>query len=403
MNIVPNSGELQRVLGGLDPNLSRIFVPWVLRHPRKLWAYGRLLRAYRQSVRIRQAENTRDFAVPPFLILSVTSCCNLTCAGCYAAAVGTVHRETQVETRKQNLAFTLEQWRCVVQQARDLGIFGFIIAGGEPFMLPRLLSLCKEFRDRLFIIFTNGTAIRDEDFATLKRLLNVVVVVSLEGNEEMTDARRGQGVHSKAIATLDRLSKGGVVSGISVTISRLNYAYWMEPANIYAITQMGVHFGFFIEFIPSSPQINATDPATTSIAQLGEAALILSPSERASFRQQVLAYRTQKSLYIIHSPGDEDLVGGCISAGRGFAHVTPDGDLTPCPVSNVATHNLGHASLKEGLQSPLFRIIRESEHLLDTGETPCALFAHPDEVDAIAKSIGAYRTGTVKNNSLAAR
>jgi MoaA/NifB/PqqE/SkfB family radical SAM enzyme len=129
---------------------------------------------------------------------------------------------------------------------------------------------------------------------------------------------------------------------------------------------------------------------------------MLTPGERASFRQQILAYRARKSLVIIHSPGDEELVGGCISAGRGFAHVTPDGDLTPCPVSNIATHNLAKSSLKEGLESPLFQIIRENDHLLETGETPCALFAHPDEVDAIAKSIGAYRTGVPKKNPLAA-
>ena len=79
--------------------------------------------------------------------------------------------------------------------------------------------------------------------------------------------------------------------------------------------------------------------------------------------------------------------------GRGFAHITPGGDLTPCPVSNIATHNLVKASLRDGLRSPLFKEICENEHLLETEGMPCALFAHPKEVDELAKSVGAYRTG----------
>jgi MoaA/NifB/PqqE/SkfB family radical SAM enzyme len=106
----------------------------------------------------------------------------------------------------------------------------------------------------------------------------------------------------------------------------------------------------------------------------------------------MLQYRDTKQIYIVHSPGDEEFFGGCVSAGRGFAHVTPEGDLTPCPVSNIATHNLMSSSFRDGLASPLFQKIRENEHLLETEGMPCALFAHPKEVDELAKSVGAYRT-----------
>jgi MoaA/NifB/PqqE/SkfB family radical SAM enzyme len=80
--------------------------------------------------------------------------------------------------------------------------------------------------------------------------------------------------------------------------------------------------------------------------------LMLTEEERAEFRVQILKYRETRPIYIIHSPGDEDHFGGCVSAGRGFAHVTPSGDLTPCPVSNVATHNVTRATLREGFASP---------------------------------------------------
>jgi len=119
---------------------------------------------------------------------------------------------------------------------------------------------------------------------------------------------------------------------------------------------------------------------------------MLTPEERAEFRERMLEFRKTKSIYNIHSPGDEEFFGGCVSAGRGFAHITPAGDLAPCPVSNIATHNLTTSSLREGLDSELFHKIIENEHLLETEGMPCALFAHPVEVEQLAREVGAYRT-----------
>ncbi len=372
------SGGLKAVLGRLDPNLARIFVPFALRHPSKLWAYGHLVRAYKQSVELRKIAKAKGSTVPPFLILSITSHCNLKCVGCYATAVGTVHTNSpETEKRKQNL--NLDQWRHIIQEASDLGVFCFIIAGGEPFVFPGLLDLCEAFKNRIFIIFTNGTALREVDFARLKHLPNVVVVVSIEGNHAMTDQRRGTGVYEKVLQTIHRLNKMGVVSGISITMNRLNFDYWMRDSSVDDLIAQGIRFGFFIEYIP--------------VSHFPGDLLCLSREERIAFRAKVLEYRAQKVIYLVHSPGDEELVGGCISAGRGFAHVTPDGDLTPCPVSNIATHNLTTTSLHAGLNSPLFQRIRESDHLLENGDTPCALFAHPQEVEALVRATGAHRTG----------
>ncbi len=378
MKNTPPSGGLKAVLGRLDPNLARVFVPFAFRHPSKLWAYGRLVRAYKRSVQLRQIARVNGSIVPPFLILSITSRCNLKCMGCYAAAVGTVHSNSSgTETCNRNL--NLDQWRHIIQEASDLGIFGFILAGGEPFVFPGLLDFCETFKNHIFVIFTNGTALKEDDFARLKHLPNVVVVVSIEGNQYVTDQRRGHGVYEKVLQTVHRLNKMGVVSGISVTINRLNFEYWMSDTSVDDLISQGVRFGFFIEYIP--------------VSHLPNDLLCLSREERVAFRAKVLEYRAQKAIYLVHSPGDEELVGGCISAGRGFAHVTPDGDLTPCPVSNIATHNLTKTTLQDGLNSPLFQRIRESDHLLENGDTPCALFTHPQEVEALVRITGAYRTG----------
>lgn len=365
-----NAKFVDRTLKKVDPKMAKIFMPWILKHPRSMYTMLRLAKAYRKSRNIRGEEFLKGLKVPPFLILSITSRCNLKCAGCYAAATGTVCNQ------KNNNSLHLEQWVQIVQEARELGVFAFIIAGGEPFLMPDLLKICEKIKDRLFLIFTNGTILKNKDIEKLKRLRNTIIIVSIEGDQYLTDKRRGTGVYEKIINTLDELNSNGVISGISVTINRNNVKFWMDSNNIDDLISKSIRLAFLLEYIPVD---NDTE-------------LMLTKEESIAFRERVLNFRESKQIFLIHSPGDEEYMGGCVSAGRGFAHITPSGDLTPCPVSNIATHNLSKSTLREGLNSQLFKIIRENEHLLETNGSPCALFSHTEEVDAIVKKVKAYRT-----------
>ncbi len=374
---------LKNTMNKYDPKIASVFLSWAVNNPRYIRSFFRLRRVNIKAKKIRLRERENGIVVPPFLILSITSNCNLKCSGCFADASGTTCYGTSKS--KKNNTLNINQWRKIINEASELGVFGFIMAGGEPFLLPGLLDLCKEFKNRFFIVLTNGTLISDEDYKKLKRVGNVAVIVSIEGGEKQTDARRGSGVYEKAMNTSQHLNTIGVLNGISVTITKLNYRYWMNPENIDFLISQGIRIGVFIEYIPTTPLLkNGTEQSDHS--------LILNPEERQIFREKMLHYRDIKQIYIVHSPGDEEFFGGCVSAGRGFAHITPVGDLTPCPVSNIATHNLVSSSFRDGLASPLFQKIRENEHLLETEGLPCALFAHPEEVDELAKSVGAYRT-----------
>lgn len=399
-----SSGELKHELDKLDPNFARVILPWVLRHPRYFKAGLKFMRAIKKAKLKRVEAQKNGLTVPPFLIISITSQCNLSCTGCYAAAVGNIHNSNSKLNSRERKQLIKEQWRDIIGEARDLGVMGFVIAGGEPFLYPGLLEICEEFKDRLFVILTNGTNLTKEDYKRLKRLTNVAVIVSIEGGPELNDERRGDGVHEEAMRTLKQLNKIGILTGISTTITRINFRHWMDPKHLDAIISQDVRLGVFIEYIPLTPGLTPTPQSSSQSVIFRDSGdsigwdtkndhlLMLTEKERAEFRECILNYRETKPIYIIHSPGDEEYFGGCVSAGRGFAHITPSGDLTPCPISNIATHNLTKTTLHEGLASPLFREIRENEHLLETEGMPCALFAHPREVDELAKGVGAYRT-----------
>jgi MoaA/NifB/PqqE/SkfB family radical SAM enzyme len=358
----------------IDPQLSRVIVPWVVRHPRYLPGFLRLARTIGQSRRVRARELAEGVRVPPFLVLSVTSQCNLRCSGCFAGAVGTI----TAAPREPGLA--LSEWYEIVNEAVQLGVMAFMIAGGEPFLLPGIAQLFRDYPDRLFLVFTNGTALQPDDYQLLKSCSNTVVVVSLEGDRAMTDQRRGHGVHEKALDSLDRLQKAGVLTGIAVTVTTDNIAYWSDPGNIDALIAHCGPLAMFLEEIPTGDS-NGSTPLTVE--------------QRVTFRQTVVEYRDRATggAFIIHSPGDEETLGGCVSAGRGFAHVNPNGDVTACPVSALATHNVRKSKLREALASPLFTMIRENAHLLETVGHPCGLSAHANELESMAKVLGAYRTG----------
>ena len=87
----------------------------------------------------------------------------------------------------------------------------------------------------------------------MSRTANLAVFVSIEGDEHHTNNRRGECVHRHAMQTLTYLIQRGVPFGISVTITKNNYGYWIKPETLTKFMKMGVHLGFFLEYIPSSP------------------------------------------------------------------------------------------------------------------------------------------------------
>ncbi len=335
-----------------------------------------------RSNQLRKNNLKNGLVVPPALILSITSQCNLGCDGCFASATGVLDQKYKKELK-------LKEWYVIIEEAKKLGVYCFVIAGGEPFLKEDITDLCSRFHHQFFIILTNGTTINQKQFIKLKKIDNAVILVSIEGGEKLTNNRRGQGIYQQAMNTLKKIDKTGTPTGISVTITRKNFRYWTNNDNIDALIRKGIKIGVFIEYIPTSEN--------NCHFKENDHHLMLTENERKKFRKKMLYYRDNKKIFIIHSPGDEEFFGGCVSAGRGFAHVTPNGDLTPCPISDVATHNLTQSSLKEGLSSDLFNEIRENDHLLETNGMPCALFAHPKEVDSLAKKVNAYRTNQKKN------
>ncbi|MHB8278883.1 MAG: SPASM domain-containing protein [Candidatus Humimicrobiaceae bacterium] len=78
-------------------------------------------------------------------------------------------------------------------------------------------------------------------------------------------------------------------------------------------------------------------------------------------------------------------MGGCLASGRGFAHISPEGNLEPCPFAPYSDTNLKNLSLKEALNSDFLRKIRENHDKLSETKGGCALWENRDWVQSILK------------------
>ena len=88
-------------------------------------------------------------------------------------------------------------------------------------------------------------------------------------------------------------------------------------------------------------------------------------------------------LLLLSFPGDELAMGGCMAAGREFFHINSHGGAEPCPFSPFSDINVRTTSLRDALNSDLFRKIRAEGLLLDDHEGGCVLYEKRDQVKAL--------------------
>jgi len=315
-----------------------------LSSPRQALAFVRALFWLGQAARRRASWRRRGVNVPPIVIFSVTDRCNLACKGCYAQSF---RPSPEGELDATEL-------RKVIEEARGLGVSFFVIAGGEPLLRPELGRIMADFPQMIFFVFTNGLLLTDDWIATLRRRRNIVPLLSLEGDLAMTDERRGPGTYDRLRALIGRLKKRGIFFGVSLTLTRPHFSTITAPEYTKSLVAAGCKFFLYLEYTPT---VEGTEDWT------------LTAGQRAEMRGALPAWRAAHRALFIAVPWDEDDVGGCLSAGRGFVHINPRGDVEPCPFAPFSDSNLRRMPLRAALGSKLFEAIRSVPQLArETGE-----------------------------------
>ena len=314
----------------------------------------------RRAQRERAKWIGQGIQVPPVMIFSITNECNLNCKGCYNKALR-IPSKNELDTAK-----IVD----ILGQAKELGISFIVIAGGEPFVRKDFLKIIKTFPELIFLVFTNGLLIEGSLLKEIKSRRNVVPVISVEGRSEQTGLRRGEGVFNYLRTVIKNLNKESMFFGMSLTMTRQNFESLTDDAFVAEMVGKGCKLFFFVEYTP--------------IAE-GTADWILNGEQRKKVHGIMEAYRKRFSALFAGLPAEEELFGGCLSAGRGFIHVNAEGDLEPCPFAPFSDVNLKDVTLKEALQSRLLKEIRKNQSMLDESEGGCSLWANRKWVESLLK------------------
>lgn len=319
-----------------------------------------------KSAKIRSQHEQNGTHIPPFLIASIAADCNLRCSGCYAWANGSCGDGREPEQ------LTGDDWRRIFQEASDIGISFILIAGGEPLLRHDVIQLAAEFEHIIFPIFTNGTMIDADYLSLFDKHRNLIPVLSLEGDAEKTDARRGKGVSNKIEQAAERLKERGILFGASITVTTENHNDVTESDFAETLREKGYGLVFYVEYVPVEKN--------TDHLILNENDLHILAARIDGLREN----KKNKGMIFLSFPGDEEAMGGCLAAGRGFFHINAAGGAEPCPFSPYSVMNLKEQSLLTVLQSPFFEKVREigaAEALNHKGG--CRLFQYEDEVEQV--------------------
>lgn len=348
------AGSLDRSINGFIRDIVRLS----LSHPGRAGFFAKTALHQRRAAARRKAWEERGLHVPPLMVLSVTRQCNLRCAGCFV----------QAQAGSAGSHMTEQDLRRLLGEARDLGVSIVALAGGEPLTRPEILDVAGEYPEMLFVLVTNGSLVDGLVLDKLDRQRNIVPVVSLEGFEKETDGRRGGGVYLRALRAMDQMRARGMFFGTSIMVTRANFALTTSRVFVRSLVERGSRLFFYVDYVPIQP---------------GTEHLVPSENQRGSEALTMDLFRAEFPGIFLAPSASEQAFGGCLAAGKGFIHVSPEGALEPCPFAPFSDMNIREVSLGDALGSDLMRKIRDSGEHLTESEGGCALWSKREWVASL--------------------
>ncbi|RKZ25965.1 radical SAM protein [bacterium] len=284
---------------------------------------------------------------PLFMTISPGKACNLKCTGCYAASEASFDNKLPWDVLDRIIREAKEGW----------GMNFFVISGGEPLLYRSdgkgILDIYEKHQDCYFLMYTNGTLIKDSVAKRMSDLGNVTPAISVEGLRKETDERRGKGVFDAIIRAMENLRKYGVPFGISITAHRYNVDVIMSDEFMdFYFEQMGALYAWIFQYMP--------------IGRGYTLDLMPTPEQRWKLFEWEWKLVRDKCIFLADFWNSATSSDGCIAAGRagGYFYINWDGDVAPCVFVPYAVDNIIDIYKKGGtlmdvLNSEFFREIRK--------------------------------------------
>ncbi|TDI35399.1 MAG: radical SAM protein [Acidobacteria bacterium] len=311
---------------------------------------------------------------PPFLYISIINSCNLRCTGCW------------VDVAAPQEKMSLYDMNRLVTNAKEHGNSFFGILGGEPFMHPELLDLLAAHPDCYFQIFTNGHFLTPQTAARLRRLGNATILISVEGSKTVSDERRGgKDVLNKTLRGLRTAVEHKLITGVATSVCRTNFDDLVSESWIDRLIELGVLYCWFHTYRAVGP-----DPSPD---------LALTPEQVVAVRRFAVEMRNLKPIAVVDAYWDDKGQALCPAVTGISHHISPWGDIEPCPVIQFANETI------RDNDGDLFKTMTQSALLSDFRQTVagatrgCVVLEQPALLKQILQRNGAHDT-TVRQTAL---
>ncbi len=301
---------------------------------RLLWklAYNFAFKGMR-AIRQHKKRLARGDFFPPFLYISIINSCNLRCQGCW---VDVTAKQEKIE---------VEALSRVISEANAQGNYFFGIVGGEPFMHADILEIFRRHPDCYFQVFTNGHFITNEIASELRKCGNVTPLISVEGTEIVSDERRGgQEVLNKTMQGIRNCTKHNIITGVCTSVCKTNLNDLVNESWVDRLIDLGALYMWYHTYRPMGPDASPE--------------LALSPEEQLRIRNFVVDMRVKKPIGIIDAYYDAEGKALCPAATGFTHHISPWGDIEPCPIVQFAKESIYD-------EKPLAEIFNNSQFLSD--------------------------------------
>ncbi|HJJ66204.1 MAG TPA: radical SAM protein [Methanocorpusculum sp.] len=317
-----------------------------------------------KKIRLREEEGCN---IPWAILMDPTSACNLKCVGCWAAEYG------------HQMKLSLEEWDSIITQAKEMGTYFFIYSGGEPLVRKKdIIKMCEKHSDCIFLSFTNGTLI-DEEFAQeMLRVGNFIPAISVEGDAEATNGRRGENVYERLTKGMEILKRNKLPFGISCCYTSKNVEAIGNDAFIDDMISKGAKFAWFFTYMP--------------VGRDAVPELIAKPEQREHMYRFVRHIRETRPIFALDFWNDGEYVNGCVAGGRFYLHINANGDIEPCAFIHYSDSNIREKTLLEAYKSPLFMQYHANQPFNENHLRPCPCLDNPHKLVVMVEKSGAKST-----------
>ena len=325
---------------------------------------------FRGTKMIRANREKYGCNIPWLILFDPTMACNMHCVGCWSGTYG----------HKANLTF--EDMDRIVTQGKELGVYLYMMTGGEPMVRKAdIIKLCEKHNDCFFAAYSNSTLIDEELCKKVVELGNLTFMLSIEGTPETNDSRRGEGHYDAVMKAMDLLKKYGIIYGTSICYTRDNIEAVTSDEFLRFISSKGARFGFYFHYMPVGN--NAVPELMPTVEQR---------KEMIKRIRQVRSPESDIEFFPMDFQNDGEYVGGCIAGGRNYFHINSNGDAEPCVFIHYSDSNIHDKSILEILQSPLFMAYHNGQPFNKNHLRPCPMLENPDALRRMVSMTGAQQT-----------